>query len=349
MLAAQRQHSKMSGAAAEIFYLPLFTILSILISYLAVSIVLTKLSNTGILNVKDHGNWVNFVSASQRNGFFSDTTLANKIIYVNLNQYTSGWETGFPFFLFDPTLVTEGTSLTIYNSPTSSVGSTLRILFANQADGVAPYTDSETCGTKCPCPTNTAFCGNGNCPGNDCSQCLCTSVCNPKVNLHFSATLGRGQGVTVVVQRRIPNVNLSQQGSCFYIDLTPQELQPRDWVPVKYYNPDIVNPGEFQSYLNCSGYNNYSGDPDLPVIIQPINSSDTGHGDPAQNLCYGYTLNSNTTFCDNIPSAFNGNHFRQNGPYPSGTAKYDYQWQDCMAVDCKCVSPKIGIYCETPP
>jgi len=339
----------MSGAAAEIFYLPLFTIVSILVSYLAVSIVLTKLSNTGVLDIKDHANFINFVSASQSEGFFADTTLANKIIYVNLNQYTSGWEQGFPFVLFDPSLVTEGTSLTIYNSPTSPVGSTLRVLFKNLTKGVANYTDTETCGTKCPCPTNTAFCQN-TCPGNDCAQCLCTSVCNPSISLQLNATLGRGQGVTVVVQRRIPNINLSQQGTCFYIDLTPKELQPRDWVAVKYHSPDIVGVSPYNQILNCSGYNNFvGGNPVDPVIIQPINSGDTGHGDPAQNLCYGYILNSNSTFTDSIPSAFNGNHFRQNGPYPTGTAKYNYQWQDCMAADCKCVSPQVGIWCEAPP
>jgi hypothetical protein len=330
----------MSGVTAEIFYLPLFTIVSILISYLAVSIVLTKLSNTGVLNIKDHLNWVTFVSAAQSEGLFADTTLANKIVYVNLNQYTAGWESGFPFILFDPSLVTEGTSLTIYNSPTSPVGSTLRVLFTNLSPGVAPYTDAEPCGTKCACPTNSDYCLN--ICGGPCSTCQCTGICNPKINLQLSSTLGRGQGVTVVVQRRIPNINLSQVGTCFYVDLTPEELQPRDWVPVKYHAPDLV--GTPTQILNCSGYNNFVANNTVkPIIIQPLGTSD-----PVNNLCFSYILNSNTTFIDNIPSAFNDHYFRHNGPFPTGTAKYDYQWQDCMAADCKCVSPQVGVWCETP-
>ena len=370
----------MSGLTAETFYLPIFTILSILISYFAVSIVLTKLSNTGVIDVTDHSHWISIVPASQRTGYFADTTLANKIVMVTLNQYTNGWEGGFPFSLFDPSLVTEGTSLTIYNSPTSTVASTLRVTYSNVAPGIASGSGDELCSSdgstscECPPPTSVDFC-KANCPNQpaagDCTKCTCNNVCNPKIALKFVATLGRGQGVTVVVQRRIPNINLSQVGTCFYLDLTPVELQPRDWVPVTYHAPDVLDADHNgPQILQCSPYNNFTvSNPVDPTIIQPIMSgppndsgnglsppngpADVGNGDVNANLCYGYIVGSNSTFTDNIATAFGTVHpFRQNGPHPAAqptTPVYNTQWQDCMAGDCKCVSPQIGIWCETPP
>lgn len=357
----------MSGLVAETFYLPVFSIVTVLISYFAVSIVLTKLSNTGVLNVSDHGNWINIVSASERTGYFADTTLANKIVMVNLNQYTSGWELGFPFSLFDPSLVTEGTSLTIYNSPSSSVGSTVRVTYANVTPGVAPGSDQELCSTdgstSCACPDVQAFCDQ--CDSTDCTKCKCSQVCNPRVNLHLNVTLGRGQGVTVVVQRRIPNNNLSQTGTCFYIDLTPSELQPRDWMPVMYHAPDQTDAYHGDQILVCSNYNNYATrappqpDPTMVALIRQglpndAGPADAGNGDRNKNLCFGYTVGDNTTFSDNVPSGFFSHAFRQNGPHPTYASQadavplYNTQWQDCMAANCNCIGNQLGVWCETP-
>lgn len=329
--------------ASEAFFLPFFTLVSIVVSYIAVSIVLSKVHAVGFLASGDRGDWLVNLTASNSDVFSIDEGMSNKVIYINLDAYMAGWESGFPFQLFDPRNVVEGTSLTIFNSPASNIGSTVNVSYINSAgvevgSSALCYSNSQANQTgSCPCPVPgnkgpddavQNWC-NANC-GGSCENCTCNNICTPKNPIALSAILGRGQGVTVMVQRRIPNVNVAQPGgTCFYYDITPPELQPRDWVVVRYYGPSTTT--------QCGSVNSV-----------PSGSS------PTTTVCNNYTIGSNSIFSDNIPSALiwtvsPPNPWRQNGSGPAyrttpSSAQNLAQWQDCYAVDCGCTG--LGLWCD---
>jgi hypothetical protein len=358
----------MSGAV----YFPLLVIVTFVISYLAVSIVLTKVASVQYLRSGQSADWVLTYFASEYGSFQADITMSNRVIYLNLDAYTAGWENGFPFLLFDPQNVAEGTSITVFNSPASNIGSTVRVTYTGQnvvsTGGNVPCSTSANANVNggCPCPdptvpSNVAWCagaGSG-CTGGLCTQCFCNNVCSPQNPLVVSSILGRGQGVTMVAQRRISNVNVTQpSGLCFYYDLTPSFLQPIDWVPVRYFSPDPST--------QCQAINLYNGNGNPTAY--PLQSGDPGFSDPNQNLCFNYpALGANTQFFDFIPSALifrdsslnnlpNPNPWRQNGPGPayvkvmpnsaaeSATNNWG-TWQDCMANNCQCTSG-TGLWCQ---
>ena len=356
-LTRQKQCNKM---AAEAFYLPVFTLVSVAVSFIAVSIVVSKVHAIGFLASGDRGDWVVNLTASSSDPASIDEGMSNKVVYINLDAYMAAWENGFPFLLFDPGNVVEGTSITIFNSPASMIGSFVRISYIN-SPGIEPGGNSNLCyqnsqanaSGQCPCPvpgpgpddhtTNWCLTHCGNKSTGLCTECKCDSICTPQNPIALNAVLGRGQGVTLMVQRRIPNVNIVQEGgTCFYYDITPPEVQPKDWVAVKYYSPSIKT--------QCSTYNGFSPSAGTPVL----------------NLCQNYLLGENSIFSDNIPSAliYNGNNdgttnpWRQNGegppfnsqssyPLPNPyTAQNNPTWQECYQVDCGC-STGSGLWCHS--
>ena len=357
----------MSGAV----FFPLLTIVTFVISYLAISIVLTKVASVQYLHSGQSADWVLSLYASENDSFYADITMSNRVVYVNLDAYTAGWENGFPFYLFDPTTVTEGTAITIFNSPASNIGSTVRVTYVGQ--NVVSTGGNVACSTSananvnggCPCPdptveSNLNWCAepSSGCTGGQCSQCFCNNVCSPQNPLTVVSFLGRGQGVTMVAQRRISNTNVTQPGGlCFYYDVTPSFLQPVDWVPVRYFSPEPST--------QCQAINLYTGNGNPTAY--PLQSGDAGYNDPMQNLCFNYTaLATNTQFFDFIPSALiytdgssnltNPNPWRQNGPGPAYSKTMPNSsaesvtndwgtWQDCMADNCQCTSGN-GLWCE---
>lgn len=217
-------------------YVPLLTICTIIFSIIAVSLVLNKRAQTGGVDADSGtGSLIHFIStANYGNIYRLNTTYANRVLYVSGDK--ANLSNSFGIQLFEPESVIDGTSLTIFNSPSSNWPTLITISWAGAAstgiEGTIPSID---------------------------------------------ASLGTGQGVTFITQRRIGSHLLVQVGGGNFDppDLTPDVLQQRDWVVYKYWNSQDF----CTSINNVSAGTTYVTDqnPEAPCTsANPINNSAIG-------------------------------------------------------------------------
>jgi hypothetical protein len=171
-----------SGRAvlADIVFFPLLTLVAVGVSAVAVAIVLGKRSSGGLVGTSTGGaSLVRFVSSAASSSLPVPLSWMNRVVYVSVDTAIGG--SGATVELFAPNTVPDGTTLTIFNAPSSPVMGTVRVLYNVESPVV--------------------------------------------VNL----ALGRGQGVTLITQRGIPRLSIT--------NLTPPEAQQREWRVFKMWQP----------------------------------------------------------------------------------------------------------------
>lgn len=204
----------------ELIYTPFITLVIIIVAILAISIVMGKRSETGLIpsassNVEDV-SLIQYVSNVNYGSTITvDSTLSNRILYVSGDK--ANLTSGININIFDPTLVEPGTTLTIFNSPTSSWPTKMTVLWV------------------------------GSSSSNDINGASLTAV------------LGTGMGVTLITQQRIgPHIFVDLGGVTINPpDLTPSLLQPRDWVIFEYLSPQssmcsAINSSAYSSVVDSN-------------------------------------------------------------------------------------------------
>jgi hypothetical protein len=177
-------------------YVPILLIFIIIFSIIAISLVVSKRSQIGGIDLDSgSGSLIHYISSANYGNILTlDTSYSNRVVYVSGDK--ANLTNQFGIQLFDPVTVTDGTSITIFNSPSSNWPTLLTVSWAGAAST-----------------------GEGNIPNIDVS-------------------LGTGQGVTCITQRRIGSHFLVSLGGTTFDppDLTPGILQQRDWVVYKYWD-----------------------------------------------------------------------------------------------------------------
>jgi len=194
------------SVVGQVVYTPLITIVVVIISGLAVALMLSKRSQNGLLNI-GNGSVDRLVTVSTAS---SSGIVQLDTTYVNQVVYISidkaNLAQSTQIKLFNAASVADGSAITIFNSPASHWPGSLIINVAAAADS------------------------------------------DPRNDYNVNITLGTGQGVSLVTQRRQGSHYVQQLGGITLLppDLTPDFLQPRDWVVFQYYEP--------QSNM-CSSFN----------------------------------------------------------------------------------------------
>jgi len=184
----------------DLIYIPFVTTIIIVVSFIAISILLGKRVQTGLVS-SDEGNvnLIEFVSTSPYNTIIpTQTSWANKILYVSGDK--ANLVNGMGIELFDPASVLPGTMLTIFNSPNSMWPTQL----------VVQWTGTPGIGIS--------------------------ALSSIKVSLGT----GMGVTVLVqqrIGPKRFVQIGGT---AIEPPDLTPSALQPRDWVIFKYWSPDAI-------------------------------------------------------------------------------------------------------------
>jgi hypothetical protein len=181
----------------EIIYTPIITLMIIIVSAIAISIMLGKKSEVGLVDTSDNSvSLLKFESTSSYNtNIPTDTSWSNRVIYILGDK--ANVLNGVSIDLFDPTLVEAGTTMTIFNSPTSQWPTQMTILWF---------------GT----------------PSNDLSS-MDTLRVTLGVGMGVTLITQQRIGPHQVVQIGGTTFNPP--------DLTPSLLQPKDWVVYKYWTP----------------------------------------------------------------------------------------------------------------
>lgn len=232
-------------AVEELVYTPILTIVIFIISFLALSIVISKRSVGGLINkTSGKASLLYYVSTSPyATNIDAETAWANRVVYVSCDK--ANLTGSVSITLFDATTALDGTTLTIFNSPASIAPTRINVLWTGSAGYQKPDIPSIT------------------------------------------ISLGTGQGVTLITERRIGSHYLTQNGGTDFTlpDLTPSVLQPRDWKVYRYYDP--------QSSM-CSERNGVTSSTYTAIV--DLNPLSPCGGQNIQNTGIGYS-NYGATNC----------------------------------------------------
>lgn len=239
----------------EILYTPLITIAILAISTLAAALVLNKRSGGGLINTTTgKGSLMYYVSSAPYDRTITaNTTWANRVVYISADKANLSNSVGLQ--LFEPSVLADGTSLTVFNSPASSSPAKISINWVGS-----------------PSPSGSEA---------------------PKIDI----SLGTGQGVTLITQRRIGSHYITQVGGTDFRppDLTPSPLQPRDWTVYRYYAPQTsmcsqVNGVSSSSYASHLDTNSAS-----PCGSGTLTNSGIGYNNSGAQNCTSFICGCPTT------------------------------------------------------
>jgi hypothetical protein len=234
--------------AGEYIYTPISAIVILIISLFAVSVVISKRSGGGLLgSVSGNSSLIYYVSSSKyETSIETEFNWANRVVYISLDK--ANLTNSVSIILFDPTVVVDGTMLTIFNSPASPAPAKLSINWSG-----TPASTSATL----------------------------TSI---------DISLGTGQGVTLVTERRIGSHYITQTGGINFAppDLNPAILQPRDWKVYRYHNPQLSMCAAVNGVTSSTYGATTDGNAESPCGGQNITNSGIGYDNYGTTSCTSY-------------------------------------------------------------
>ena len=186
------------AAISELLFVPLITIAIIIISVISITTTLNKRVSAGLANPENNsGGRVRYISTAilSQNAIELGLEYIGTVVYIDFNKINI--INNVNFTLFDPNESFEGTTITIFNSPTSALGCKLSFSWAGG-------THSSIVGT--PALSITLGIGQG-----------VTLITALRRGSHLVTQWG---GITF----REP-------------DLLPEPLLPRDWMVFQYHDP----------------------------------------------------------------------------------------------------------------
>lgn len=227
----------------ELLYTPLLVLVILIISALSVAIVISKRSSSGLINPISSDS-----PYSQRG--------ATQIVHISTGGYNN-----------------------TLNAP-ASWGNRVIYISADKADLGGPFLVNLFDPTSVSDGTLISF---FNSPLSIWpARVLITwvgSASEYNLNPSVRVSLGTGQGATLITSRRIGPHEFVQVGGSDILDpdLTPSELQPRDWLVHKYWDP--------QGNVMCSSVNGCTN-------CQSVNSALFRVDNNVQSPCIGAETNS---------------------------------------------------------
>jgi hypothetical protein len=181
-----------------LIYFPILSACILAVCAISISLVLSKTYNSGLFDSNSgSGSLINYVSTAGFGGFTAlDPTYANGVMYVSGDK--ANLSNTFSILLFDPSVVPDGTTLTIFNSPASTWPTRVAIQWIGIANSGALGGNPEV--------TVNLGTGQG-----------VTLMTQRRIGSHLIVQIGGGTFDPP--------------------DLTPEILQVRDWVVYKYWAP----------------------------------------------------------------------------------------------------------------
>ena len=186
------------AAISELLFVPLITIAIVIISIISIATTLNKRVSAGLANPDSNsGSRVRYISTAilSQGAIELGTEYIGTVVYIDFNK--TNIINSVNFTLFDANDAFEGTTITIFNSPTSALGGKLSFAWSGG-------THSSIEGT----PTLSITLGIGQ------GVTLITAL---RRGSHFLTQWG--------------GINFKEP------DLLPEPLLPRDWMVFQYHDP----------------------------------------------------------------------------------------------------------------